>query len=105
MQSDGNSISGDVVLDSFNRAFWDEYNKLDQIYKSKYVRVIFMMILILKTLYKNAYEHNSSLKTQFYELLVVMCCISLNMHFYQSLLKNKIFMIKIPRYLFLIFLL
>ena len=47
MQSDGNSISGDVVLDSFNRAFWDEYNILEQIYKSKCVRSIFMMILIL----------------------------------------------------------
>ena len=29
MQSDENSISGDVVLDSFNRAFWDDYNILD----------------------------------------------------------------------------
>ena len=47
MQSDGNSIAGDVVLDSFNRAFWDEYNILDQINKSKYVRIIFMMIIIL----------------------------------------------------------
>ena len=46
MQSDGNSISGDVVLDSFNRAFWDVYNILDQIYKSKYVRINLMIILI-----------------------------------------------------------
>ena len=45
MQSDGNSISGDVVLDSFNRVFWDEYNILEQIYKSKYVRIIFILIL------------------------------------------------------------
>ena len=44
MQPDGNSISGDVVLDSFNRAYLDEFNILVQIYKSKYVRNIFMMI-------------------------------------------------------------
>ena len=47
MQSDGNSISGDVVLDSFNRAYLDECNILDEIYESKYVRINFMMILIL----------------------------------------------------------
>ena len=47
MQSDGNSISGDVVLDSFNRAYLDEFNILDQINESKYVRIIFMIILIL----------------------------------------------------------
>ena len=47
MQSDGNSISGDVVLNSFNREFWDEYNILDQTYKSKYLWIIFMMIFIL----------------------------------------------------------
>ena len=47
MQSDGNSISGDGVLDNFNRAHLDEFNILHQIYKSKYVRTIFMMILIL----------------------------------------------------------
>ena len=35
MQSDGNSISGDVILDSFNRAYLDEFDILDQIYKSK----------------------------------------------------------------------
>ena len=37
MQSDGNSFCGDVVSDSFNNTFRDEYNILDQIYKSKYV--------------------------------------------------------------------
>ena len=46
MQSDRNSISGDVVLDG-NRVYLDEFNILDQIYKSKYVRIIFMMIFIL----------------------------------------------------------
>ena len=47
MQSDGNSISGDVVLDSFNRAYLDEFNILDQIYNNKYVQIIFMRILVL----------------------------------------------------------
>ena len=47
MQSDGNSIFGHVVLDSFNNGSRDEDNILYQIYKSKYVRIIIMMISIL----------------------------------------------------------
>ena len=47
MQSDGNIFCGDVVLDSFNEASRDEDNILDQVYKSKYVRIFIMMILIL----------------------------------------------------------
>ena len=43
MQSDGISFRGDVVLDSFNRAYWDEDTILEQIYKSKYVRIFIMM--------------------------------------------------------------
>ena len=43
MQSDGNSF----VLNSFNKASRDEDNILDQVYKSKYVRIFIMMILIL----------------------------------------------------------
>ena len=43
MQSDGNSIFGHV---GFNKASRDEENILDQIYKSTYVRIIIMMILI-----------------------------------------------------------
>ena len=51
--------------------------------------------------------HNNTLmhtKTKFFEFLVVKCCISLNMNFPQSLLKFKIFIIKFPKYLLLIFL-
>ena len=33
MQSDGNSLLGNVVLDSFNKASRDEDNILGQIYK------------------------------------------------------------------------
>ena len=47
MQSDGNSFCKDLILDSFNNAFWDEDNILDQIYESKYVQIFIMMILIL----------------------------------------------------------
>ena len=47
MQSDGNGICGYVVLDSFNKASGNEDNILDQMYKSKYVRIFVMMILIL----------------------------------------------------------
>jgi len=47
MQSVGNSFGGDVVLDSFNKTFWEEDNILDQIYKSKYFRIIIMMISFL----------------------------------------------------------
>ena len=55
MQSDRNSSCGDVVLDSFNKASWDEDNILEQIYRRKYVQIIFMMILIYIKLYENAY--------------------------------------------------
>ena len=37
MQSYGNSFSGDIVLESFNKASRDEENILDQIYESKCV--------------------------------------------------------------------
>ena len=47
MQSDGNSFYGDVVLESFNDIFRNEDNILDQIYKSKCVQIIIMIILIL----------------------------------------------------------
>ena len=47
MQSDGNSFSGDVVFDILNRAYLDEFNILDEMYKSKYARIIFTMILVL----------------------------------------------------------
>ena len=52
MQSDGNSFYGDVVSDSFNKISRDEDNILDQIYSSKYIRIIIMMILILQHLAK-----------------------------------------------------
>ena len=60
MQSDGNRFYGDVVLDRFNKASRNEDNILDQIYKSKYVQIIIIKILILynslqSTVYENAY--------------------------------------------------
>ena len=35
MQSDRSSISGDVVLDSFNMVYRDEDSNLDQIYEEE----------------------------------------------------------------------
>ena len=46
MQSDGNRFCGDVVMNSFNKASRDEENILDQVYKSKYIRIFIIMILI-----------------------------------------------------------
>ena len=55
MQSDGNRFFGDVVLDSFNKEYRDEDFILDQIYKSKYVQILIMIILILLNIFENAY--------------------------------------------------
>ena len=46
MQPDGNSHCEDVVLDSFNKTIWDEDYILDQIYRSKYVLIISMMLIL-----------------------------------------------------------
>ena len=72
---------GDVVSDSFNKTSWDKDNILAQMYENKYVLIIIMMILILYNIIRIAYKHYSSTKTQFYEILVVMGCISFNIHF------------------------
>ena len=47
MQSDGNSFCRDVVSDNFNMTSRDEDNILEKICKSKYVRIIILMILFL----------------------------------------------------------
>ena len=52
MQSDGNGICGDIVLDSFSKVSRDEDNILDQMFKSKYVRIFIMMILILFKIFR-----------------------------------------------------
>ena len=49
MQSDGNIFQGDVVSDSFHKASPDEDNILEQIYRSKYVRIVIMKILNFKS--------------------------------------------------------
>ena len=49
MQSDGNSLCGDVVSDSFHKASPDEENVFKKIYRSKYVRILIMKILNLKS--------------------------------------------------------
>ena len=85
MQSDGNSFYGDVVL-GWRQRFRSKTRK-----ENMCVRIFNMMILILK----KAYFHNSSTKTQFYDFLVVMCCISFSILFAKSLLRFKIFITKI----------
>ena len=57
MQSDAwNSFGGDAVSEKFNKTCRDEDNILEQIYKSKYVRIIIMMIFYSLLYYtKNAY--------------------------------------------------
>ena len=47
MQSDGNSFCGDFVSNSFNKTFRNKDNISDQIYRSKYVRILIVMVLIL----------------------------------------------------------
>ena len=47
MQSDCNSFCGDVVFDTFNKASRNEENILDQMYISKYLRIISYGTLIL----------------------------------------------------------
>ena len=54
MQS-GNSFCWDVVLDIFNKAFWDEDNIWNKILKSKCVWIIILKILFCITLYENAH--------------------------------------------------
>ena len=44
MQSDGNSFYEVVISDSFNKTSRDKDNILNQIFKSRFVRIIFMMI-------------------------------------------------------------
>ena len=46
MQSDGNSICKDVVSDSFIKTSRDEDKILVQIYKSKYVGIIIMILIL-----------------------------------------------------------
>ena len=56
MQSDGNSVCGDAVLNSFNKASRDEDNILDQIYiEQKCPNFYYDDFLIYITLYENAY--------------------------------------------------
>ena len=50
MLSDGNSIYGDVVLDSFNKIARDEDSILNQKYKNKYFGICIMNILTLRVI-------------------------------------------------------
>ena len=80
MQSDMNSFWGDVVFDSFNQVSRYKDNILDQIYKKQICSDLYCGDFdILYVIQKCIIEYST--KTQFHELYVVECCISLNNHF------------------------
>ena len=103
-QSMCNSLLVDVVLNSFNTIYRDEDSILDQTYQNKYVFIFTMMNLNLHNILRKYIITLRSTKTQFYEFLVAESCISLYMHFLQSLLKIKIFKIVGRKYLLFIYL-
>ena len=76
MQSDGNSFGGDLVLDSFNKTFLDEDNNLDQVYKSKYVLIISVMILILYNIMRKCILTTVAQKPNFMSSLL-LCAVVL----------------------------
>ena len=77
MQSDGNSFYGDVVSESFKKTSRDVDKILDQTYKSKYIRIIIMMILILYIHYTKIHTNTKvSLKPNFMSSLL-LCAVSL----------------------------
>ena len=103
MQSDGNSFCGYVDLDSFKKCIsgWRQHFRpiihiKEKIYSDYYYEDF-------NYLQHSTKMHKSSRKTLFYEFLVVLCCISYNVHFLQSLLNSKICIIKIPKYFLFIF--
>ena len=55
MRSDGNSFGGDVVLDSFNKAYMDEDNILDQMYRNQICLDIYYYDYNIGSLYGNQY--------------------------------------------------
>ena len=69
--------------------------------KCKYVRSFIMKNLIFSAFHDNAYKNSN--KTQFNEFLVLDGCIILEINFLQSLIKFKIFIIKIRKYLLLLY--
>ena len=64
MQSDGNSLYGDVVLDSFKKTSQDKDSILDQIYKSKHVRISIFVRYIYVYFYYGFY--GSQLSAQYH---------------------------------------
>ena len=72
-------------LGHFNKTYQDEDNILDRICESKYVRNIINLISILYILKRKCILKHSGTKTKFYEFLVVMFSISLNMHLLTTL--------------------
>ena len=68
MQSNGSRFYGDVVSDSFHEVSPDEDNILEQIYRSKYVRIVF-----IKILYFTAHNNKEFIKSGFSATVVIVC--------------------------------
>ena len=72
MQSDRNGFGRDVVFDSFNKTSRDEDNILDKIYKSKYIRIILMMIFIIYNIIPKIHTNTTvALKPEFMSSLLL----------------------------------
>ena len=72
IQLDGKSFCGDFVWDSFNKASRDEDNIVDQIYKSKYIRIIIIMISILYNIIKKMHTITTvAIKPNFFSFFLL----------------------------------
>ena len=87
---------GTVFAEMSSRTALTRHLWMKTTFYTKYITAN-VFVLLLWLLYANAYKHYKSTKPQLYEFLVVMCYISLNMNFLQSLFKFEIFIIKIPQ--------
>ena len=78
-----NRIVLEVILNSFNNASkeWPNINK------AYIFKIIFIIVIwIFLTLYENMHTYiRIAQKTQYYEIIVIECCISVNMNLLQSL--------------------
>ena len=101
MQSDRNSFCGSVDLDSFNKACRVKDSISDQMYEKQICSdFTYKGLSFVQHLTKIHTYIRKELKPK---CLVLVCCITLDMHFLHSLLIYKVFMIKIQKYLLFIY--
>ena len=85
-------------MDSLNKASRDEVYILNQIFKSKYVRTLIMMIIILYNIYSKMHL------TQFFFSYVSLCAVFLLICIIIIAYTLHILIVKLPKYLLSIFL-